>query len=88
MGFGWRTYRPRIRSYPDWKKGDTVAVKPSYTVGDLALLWQISERTLRRMIQEGKLKAFKAGATWRVNEAERLRLENSWSTADKSDSGE
>lgn len=34
----------------------------------------VSERTLRRMIVEGRLRAIKIGAQWRVNQGELERL--------------
>ena len=36
------------------------------TVYDVALLFQLSEKTIRRMIHDGRLEAVQVGRTWRI----------------------
>ena len=38
------------------------------TLKETADVMQLSTRTLQRMIQQGKMPAFKVGGQWRVNE--------------------
>lgn len=81
MGFGWRTYRPRIRSYGILSEGKAVPDKATYRLDELAGLWNISVKTLRRMIRGGTLKAFRVGRAWRVSDSERRRCEINGSVA-------
>ena len=37
-----------------------------YTLKELEILLQVTQRTLYNWIKDGKLKAFKAGREWRV----------------------
>ena len=39
-----------------------------YTLREVEEIMGVSQRTLYRWIETGKLKAFKAGGTWRVSE--------------------
>lgn len=40
----------------------------SYTVAELAARWNCHPQTIRRMIADGVLKAFRVGREWRVAE--------------------
>jgi excisionase family DNA binding protein len=42
------------------------AKKPTLRVDELATEWNCSEKTIRRLIHEKELDAFKLGNTWRI----------------------
>ena len=46
--------------------------QPFYTISDIAILFAVSEQTVRKWIKEGKLQSFKVGRGVRVT-AEALR---------------
>ena len=45
------------------------------TVKTLAKLWNVSERTIRREIASGELRAFRVGAQLRISPEERMAYE-------------
>ncbi len=45
------------------------------TIRELAEYWQVSERTIKRLIDAGKLRAFKIGRQWRVHQRDVERFE-------------
>ena len=50
--------------------------KPSYRLDELAKEWGWSVWTIRRLIRNKKLKALRAGRSYRVTHEERLRFES------------
>ena len=41
-----------------------------YTIVEVAELLRVNDRTVRRLIDGGKLKAVKIGTTWRISESD------------------
>ena len=39
-----------------------------HTTGELAEMWKTKNETIRRLIHNGNLKAFKVGRNWRIKE--------------------
>lgn len=55
-------------------------MKESYRIDEIATAWQKSYWSILRMIKRGDLKAFKAGATWRITALEKRRFEEKLAT--------
>ena len=49
--------------------------RPFWTVTQLAELWLVSERTIRRWLKNGELTGHRFGNSWRISEADRLVYE-------------
>ena len=49
--------------------------KESYTIQELAALWEVKPKTVWRRIKEGKLKAFRVGRSIRIKACEKARYE-------------
>lgn len=50
-------------------------MKQIYKPGDLARDWDVSDRHVRRLIEEKKLEALKIGKVYRISEDEKQRFE-------------
>ena len=45
-----------------------MATNKTYRVDELAETWDVSRRTVERLINRGELDAFKVGDTWRIRQ--------------------
>lgn len=55
-------------------KGECMELEKYYTLPEVISIVKIGYITLLRLIKSGKLKAFKAGRSWRVAESELSRF--------------
>lgn len=51
-------------------------MKKNHKPEDLAREWNVSERTVRRLIESEKLDAIRIGRVWRIPEDEKQRFES------------
>jgi len=59
------TYKP-MPSPEDTPKASVLPPPLAYTVAQTADLLQVSEKTVRRMLDEGQLHGVRAGRNWRI----------------------
>ena len=52
----------RIENEPTWYR----EIEALVTVNDVAEVLQVSQKTVYRMIRDGRLSAFKIGQAWRI----------------------
>lgn len=51
-----------------------------YRIDELADIWEVSQKTIRRLIERGELEAIKVGSIWRISEFEVKRYEQDHSS--------
>lgn len=67
---------------------DKLDTTPMLTLGDIARRWNVHQRTVKRLIEDGELSAVRIGFQWRIRADEVLRYEASTTVIAETEAGE